>query len=285
MLALGGIAGNEMFASTAQRVNRGRIGIQLFSVRHDLPRDFEGTLKKLSDIGFSSVETYGFNGETFLDRNWKDVNNLVRGLGMRISGSHCSPGSGILPEDTNAPQWDTWKKIADKLREVGATWAVQPSPPAPITTLWEIKRLADHFNRCGQVCKERGVKFGFHNHPASLGRIERETILEFMINNTDPELVYFQLDIRHAINGGGNILHLLRTYPKRIPMWHASDYDSGIREYTNLGKGNVPYRLMFNLPDAGGLEDLTVEQELTGDIFALCKIDFDFLKLFSWTGV
>ena len=286
VIALGAIAGEKMFAAPAPHApNKGRIGIQLYSVRNDLPKDFEGTLKKLSDIGYSQIETYGFNGDKFLNRTMKEVSVIVNGMGMTISSTHC--GSGMLPENTSAPEWDNWKKISDQLKEGGGKWAVLSSLPLRNpATLDDYKRISDMFNLLGEVCRQRGTKFAFHNHAEVFGRVEGEVALEYMIKNTDPNLVFFQLDMGHTINGGGHILNLMRTYPKRIPLWHASDFDAGIREYIGLGQGSVPYKLMFDLPDTGGLELLTVEQESTeGDIFAKCKMDFDFLKQFKWTEV
>jgi len=285
LLAAGAIANQELFAGMAPKLNKGRIGIQLYSIRNDLPKDFEGSLKKLSAIGYSQVETYSFDGDKFFGRTMKEVSDIVTGMGMSIESTHC--GTRMLPEDTNAPEWDAWKKICDQLKIGGGKWTVLSSLPGGSSpkTFDGLKRITDQFSRMGAVCKQRGVKFAFHNHAEVFERGERETIIEYLIKNTDPELVFFQLDMGHTINGGGNILQLMRTYPKRIPLWHASDYDSGVREYTGLGQGNVPYKLMFDLPDAGGLELLTVEQERTGDIFAMCKADFDFLKQFKWTGV
>ena len=286
-LAIGSIAGKEMFAAEAPKSNSGRIGIQLYSVRNNLPNDFVGTLKKLSDIGFSAVELYGFNAETvqFLNRPIKEINSLVNLGGMRISSTHA--GSGLLPEDTNAPAWDYWKIISNQIKSVGGEWAISASlPTRRPSSLDDYRRIAAHFNRVGDVCKRRGVRFAFHNHHEVFERIEGEVPLEFLIKNTDPELVSYQLDMGHTVRGGGNILNLLRTYPKRFPLWHASDYHSTNEAYTNLGQGSVPYKAMFELPELVNLEQLTVEQESTeGDIFALCKIDFDFLKQFSWTRV
>jgi len=291
VLALGSIANEKMFAASAPppAPNKGRIGIQLYSVRNDLPRDFVGTLKKLSDIGYSAVELYGFNAETvqFLNRPIKEIASLVSLGGMSISSTHA--GSGMFPEDTNDPRWDYWKIISNQIKSVGGEWAISASlpmsRPGP-TTLDDYRRIAAHFNRTGEVCKRRGVRFAFHNHHEVFDRIQGEVPLEFLIKNTDPELVSFQLDMGHTVRGGGNILNLLRTYPKRFPLWHASDYHATDKVYTNLGQGSVPYKEMFNLPEITNLEHLTVEQESTeGDIFEKCKIDFDFLKQFKWTGV
>ena len=285
-LALGSIAGS---IGCAGNEKQRRIGIQLYSVRNDLPNDFEGVLKKLSEIGFSSVETYGFNGERFGrpfgNRTMQEVDAIVRELGMSISGSHCS--SRILPENTNAPEWDYWKKCADQLKSVGAKWIVQSTLPQgnDVNTIDDLMRISAHFNRVGEICRQSDMRFGFHTHRDVFDKIDDEIVIEYIIKNTDSGLFSVQLDMGHVVNGGGDIMYLLRTYPGRIPMWHASDYHATNRVYTNLGQGSVPYREMFALPRTARLEYLTVEQELTGDIFALLKSDFDYIKQFRWTRV
>ena len=281
LLAAGSIAGQEMFAAAA-KPNKGRIGIQLYSIRDELPKDFVGSLKKLSAIGYSAVEPYGFNGDKFFDRTMKELSVLVKDMGMTISGTHT--GSRLLPEDTNAPEWDFWKKCAAELKSGGGKWAIQAGFPGASRTLDDLKRIAAHFNRVGEVCKKGGVKFAFHNHHAEFGKVENEVILDFIIKNTDPKLVFFQLDLGHTVNGGGDCVRYIRDFPKRIPLWHASDFDAVTRKYTEVGKGSVPYKTLFGLPKLA-LEQLTVEQETGGDIFASCKADFDYLKKFKWTKV
>jgi sugar phosphate isomerase/epimerase len=280
-LALGSVAGQHTFAAMTAKLNKGRIGIQLYSVKDELSNDFEGTLKKLSAIGYSAVELYGFTGDKFLNRyTGKELSDIVKDMGMSISGAHT--GSGILPEDVNAPEWDFWKKRAEYLRSGGAKWAVQAGYPGA-KSVDDLNRIAEHFNRTGEVCKTSGVKFAYHNHDAELGKIDGEVILDFLIRNTDPKLVFFQIDLGHAVNGGGDCVRYLRDFPGRFALWHASDFDAASRTYTDVGKGSVPYPELFDLAKTSGLEVLTVEQETKGDIFASCKVDFDYLKQFKWT--
>ena len=282
LLVASSFAGQNLFAESMAKLNKGRIGIQLYSVKDYLPKDFEGTLKKLSDMGYSSVEPYGFTGDKFFDRTLKELSNLVKDMGMTISGTHT--GSGILPEDTNDKEWDFWKKCAASIKSGGGKWAIQASFPGA-RSIDDLKRIAAHFNRVGEVCKKGGVKFAYHNHNREFVKIENEVILDFLIKNTDPKLVFFQLDMGHTLNGGGDCLRYLRDYPKRIPLWHASDFDSSIRRYTEVGKGSVPYADMFEIADSSGLEQLVLEQETGSDIMASCKVGFDYLKQFKWTKV
>ena len=282
LLAASSLANQQMFASAMAKSNKGRIGIQLYSVKDELPKDFTGTLKKLSEIGFSSVEPYGFNGDKFFGRTMKELSNIVKDMGMTISGTHT--GSGLLPEDTNEKEWDFWKKCAASLKSGGGKYAVQAGFPGA-EKVDDLKRIAAHFNRVGEVCKKGGVKFAFHNHYAEFEKIEGEVILDFLIKNTDPKLVYYQLDMGHTVNGGGDCIRYLTNYPKRIVLWHASDFDAFSRKYTEVGKGSVPYPTLFNIASIAGLDQLIVEQETGGDIFASCKADFDYLKQFKWTKV
>lgn len=282
LLAAAGISSQSMFAATTAKFNKGRIGIQLYSVKDELSKDFEGTLRKLSAMGYSSIEPYGFDGDKFFGRTMKELSNLVKDMGMTVSGTHT--GSGILPEDTNAKEWDFWKKCIASIKSGGGKWAVQAGFPGAKTTD-DLKRIAAHFNRVGEVCRKGGVKFAFHNHYNEFKKIEGEVILDFLIKNTDPKPVSFQLDLGHTVNGGGDCVRYLRDFPGRIRLWHASDFDAVSRKYTEAGKGSVPYPALFDLAESTGLEQLTVEQETKGDIFASCKVDFDYLKQFKWTKV
>ena len=284
VLALSSLAGREAFASMAPAPNKGRIGIQLYSVRDDLPKDFLGTLKKLAAMGYSQVEPYGFTEEKFFNYTMKELSKVVGDLGMTISSTHTN--SGLLPEDMNDPKWDFWKKCSEYLKSGGGKYAVQAGfPGGRNLTVDELKRIAAHFNRVGEVCKKSGIKFAFHNHAGELRKVEDEVILEFLIKNTDPELVFFQMDMGHVVNGGGDCYQYLRKYPKRIAMWHASDFHAINRVYTLLGKGSAPYPAMFEIADSTALEVLTIEQETRTNVLAACKSDFDYLKQFKWTQV
>jgi len=282
LLAAGSMAGQSVFAATMAGPNKGRIGIQLYSVKDELPKDFEGTLKKLSAMGYSMVEPYGFEGDKFIGHTMKEVSDIVKDMGMTISGSHIN--AGVLSDDTKAKEWDIWKKCAASLKEGGATWGIQAWIPEA-KTLDDLKRVVAYFNRAGEVCKAGGVKFAFHNHYDEFHKIGNEVILDYFIKNTDPQLVSFQLDLGHVVNGGGDCIHYLRTYPGRIKLWHASDYDKTAKHYIEAGKGNVPYKELFELAESSGLERLIVEQETEGDIFASIKMDFDYLKQYKWTRV
>jgi sugar phosphate isomerase/epimerase len=265
------------FAAPAAK-NKNRIGIQLYSIRESLPTDFKGSFKKLADIGYHFAEAYGWDGNTFLGKSLKETVSLLNDVGMQLSGTHC--GTGLLPEDTAAKEWDYWRKSAQEMSAVGGKHLVQSWLPTEKSM--DLKRAAAQFNKIGEICKKGGVKFGYHNHYSEFKQVDGNVILDVLLQNTDPALVFFQLDLGHAVNGGGDILDYIRKYPKRFLSWHASDFKQG-KGYTEVGAGDVPYPELLKIAKSYGLEDLTVEQETAGDIYASCGIDFNYLAQFAWT--
>ena len=282
VLAAGSLAHLGLFSGCAAKQNKGRIGIQLYSIKDELAKDFTGSLKKLSEMGYSMVEPYGFTTDDFFGHTMVELSNIVKDMGMSISGSHI--WSGISVNDPTDKEWDFWKKVSGYVKSGGGTWAVQSSLPQ-VETLDDLKRVVYYFNRAAGICKQEGIKFAFHNHTEVFSMVEGELILDYLVKNTDPQLVFFQLDLGHTVNGGGDCVRIIRDFPKRIVLWHASDFDAATRKYTDVGKGSVPYPSLFEMAQSSGLEQLIVEQETQGNIFASCKADFDYLKQFKWTEV
>jgi len=282
LLAAGSLANQHLYAAVAAKPNKGRIGIQLYSIKDELAKDLKGSVKKLADMGYSVVEPYGFTKDDFFGVTMKELSKMVKDMGMTISGSHI--WSSINVDNPTDKEWDFWKNCAGIMKSGGGKWAVQSSMPE-VKKLDDLKRVISYFNRAGEICKQGGVKFAFHNHTEVFKEIEGEIILDYLIKNTDPKFVFFQMDLGHTVNGGGDCVRYIRDYPKRIPLWHASDFDTVSRSYTDVGKGSVPYPALFELAGPSGLEQLIVEQETKGDIYASCKADFDYLKQFKWTKV
>jgi sugar phosphate isomerase/epimerase len=275
--AFSAIAANT--ANMENSMNNNRIGIQLYSIREYLPDDFTGSLQKLANIGFSHAEAYGFDGNTFLGKTLKETSTIMKGMGMKLTSTHC--GTGLLPVDVQAKEWDYWRKTAHAMKEAGGYRVAQPWLPAS-KTMDDLKRSAEQFNKAGEICKKNGLKFGFHNHDGEFrDKVDGQVVIDVLLQNTDPGLVFFQLDMGHAINGGGDILEYLRKYPKRFLSWHASDFKKG-QDYTELGHGDVPYDELFKLAKSYGVEDLTMEHESGEDRFDICKRNFDFLAQYSW---
>ena len=154
--AAGLIIPETLFAMPTKKT----IGIQLYTIREMVNKDFKGTLKILSEIGYNSVEAAGYGDRKFYGYEPQEYAKICNDYGILPLSSH----SGINPENADTVIEDTAK--------AGMSYLVLPSiPKEKRQTLDDYKRLADEFNQIGEKCKKSGLKFGYHNHAFEFEKI------------------------------------------------------------------------------------------------------------------
>lgn len=254
------------------------IGVQLYSVREDIRKDADGTLKAVIEIGYKRLEAFGYREGKFFGKTPVEMKKFLSDLGASMTGSHT--GMRLLdPAADNTGQWDSWKKNCEDTKEVGCKWIVQAGYPSrQIQALDDVKRLADQFNQCGEAAKANGLKFAFHNHIDEFHEMEGEIPFDVMIRNTDPGLVTFQMDTAQLVYGGFACHDYVKKYPGRFANWHLKDANPDGEGSTEFGKGLVDLEALFAVADIAVLEDYYVEQERYNmtPLEAL-KYDYDFL--------
>ena len=119
--------------------------------------------------------------------------------------------------------------------------------------------MCDYFNEVGKIGKEYGIKLGYHNHSHEYNVMEGQVMWEYMIENTDPELVFFQMDVYWTTRGGKDPVEYLKKYPKRIQMLHIKD-DLVIGD-----SGKIDFEAIFKQFYKNGFKDYVVEQEMPYD--------------------
>lgn len=254
------------------------IGVQLYSVREEISMHVEETLKAVVAIGYKRLEAFGYRDGKFFGRTPNEMKKFLADLGATLTGSHT--GLKLLPaEGDQTGQWDRWKKNCADTAKVGCKWIVQASYPAgQIVTIDDVKRLAAQFNKSGEIAKENGLKFAFHNHIEEFHPIDGQIPYNVLIENTDPKLVAFQMDTAQLVYGGYKCDDYVRKYPGRFGNWHLKDANPDGEGSTEFGKGLVDFEALFAVADLAGLEDYYVEQERYNmtPLEAL-KYDYDFL--------
>lgn len=254
------------------------IGLQLYSLREDIQKNADATIKAAIEIGYKRLEAYGYQDGKFFGKTPKEMKLFLADLGATMTGSHT--GMRLLnPEEDNTAQWDAWKKNVEDTAELGCKWIVQASyPTRQIQTISDVKRLADQFNKCGELAKAGGLKFAFHNHVHEFYDIEGQIPYDVMITNTDKELVAYQLDTAQMVYGGFACHDYIKKYPGRFSNWHLKDANFDGEGSTEFGKGLVDFEALFAVANIAGLEDYYVEQERYNMTPLEClKYDYDFL--------
>ena len=254
------------------------IGLQLYSLREDIQNDAEGTIKAAIEIGYKRLESYGYREGKFFGKTPKEMKQFLADLGAKMTGSHT--GMRLLdPEADNTERWDAWKKNVEDTVEVGCKWIVQASYPArQIQTISDVERLADQFNRCGEIAKAGGLKFAFHNHVDEFKELDGQIPYDVMLTKTDKDLVTFQMDTAQLVYGGFKCHDYVKKYPGRFANWHLKDANPDGEGSTEFGEGLVDFEALFAVADIAVLEDYYVEQERYNMApLESVKFDYDFL--------
>lgn len=227
------------------------IGIQLYTIRDLVNADLKGTLEKLAKIGYKTIEAAGYSEGRFYGMPAGDYKNFVSDLGLIPISSH----AGFNLE--NAQQ------VIDDHVEAGITYLVVPSIPAEKRqSMDDYKKLADEFNKIGELCKKSGLTFGYHNHAFEFEQMDGRVPYDVLLGFTESELVTMQLDTYWMIYGGSNPKDYFKRYPGRFKLWHVKDMDNTEkRESTEIGSGIIDFNELFKMKEKAGLEYYFVEQE------------------------
>ena len=247
-LALGGAA--------LAAENKQRFGIQLFSLPKLLQADVHKAIALLAQMGYREVEPYGpytFSAPEALAR-WKMVSPSLGFTGSGYFGLSGSEFKALLASHgMTAPSMHTdfstldknMKQLGEAGRELGFTYVGLPSIPEDRRkTLDGYKRMADTFNRIGKEAKASGVRFAYHNHGYGLQPMEGVIPVEYLLANTDPELVFFEMDLYWTLAGGADPIEYLRKHPGRYRLMHVKDMQ-GRRRFSGDGGNSTQWIELF----------------------------------------
>ena len=246
------------------------LGLQLYSVRQLLPKDYDGTLKQIGSLGFREVESAGY-----YNHSAAQVKQAMSNAGLHLVSAHYSM-------DNLQQQLD---QILPFNKELGVSYIICSFPgfkdPARVKnmnpkdkiaafTLEDWRWNAEQFNAIGEKVSAAGMKFGYHNHTMEFHEVDGVVPYAELLRLTSPSKVTMEMDCGWVVVGGGNPIEYLRKYPTRITMLHVKDFKgitaaSSIRNVptiVELGQGSIDYRPIFAQAAKSGLvKHCFVEQE------------------------
>jgi sugar phosphate isomerase/epimerase len=241
------------------------IGLQLYTVRDAMGTDPLGTLQKVAQIGYNSVENATYTGsEKFYGMDavtYKKVlseNGLVANSGHYRLGEEQEKGA-----DVKGTILHDWQRAVDDASTVGLKYMVC----AYLSTyergdLDHYKKLADIFNKAGETCKKSGIQFCYHNHDFEFQVQNGVFPYDIILEKTDKNNVKMEVDLYWIKKAGQDPLALFQKHPGRFPLWHVKDMSKEAdQSFAAVGTGIIDFKTIFQHKDQAGMKYFFVEQD------------------------
>lgn len=249
---------NTASKTTGGAGNGGRVdpsklfGIQLYTLRDDMPKDPKGVLKQLSDYGYRQVESYEGPQGMFWGMSNTAFKTYLDSLSLTIISSHCDFKKDL-------------ERKAAEAAAIGMSYLICPWL-GPQKSLDEFKKAADDFNKAGEICRKNGIRFAYHNHDYSFTKLEGEYPQDVMMSRTDAALVDFEMDVYWVVTAGESPEAWMRKYPNRFRLSHIKDRSKtapASEKFASctLGEGSIDYASLIKTAKLQGMRYLIVEQE------------------------
>ena len=190
------------------------IGLQLYSIRDSIKKDVPGAIAKVGKMGYKFVEASGYADGKFYNMQPAEFKALCAKNGMTILSSHTGRP---VPDSTNFEETMAWWDVCiDAHIAAGAKFIIQASMGrSAYESLEGLKAWCDYFNKVGEKCNAKGIRFGYHNHNREFTtKFDGITLYDYMLENTDPSKLMFQLDLYWCVDGGANPVDYFNKYPR-----------------------------------------------------------------------
>lgn len=272
-----------------QKRQKGIIGVQLYSIRDDMSKDPLGSLKQVAKMGYEYVEHANYVDRKFYGYKPVEFKKVLDDLGLKMISGHTVMGRQHWDEAKNDFS-DSWKYTIEDAAVLQQKYVVSPSMDNSMRKTYDdFNHYMDIFNKCGELCKKQGMKFGYHNHDFEFSeKLNNERLFDIMMKKMDPELVVVQLDIGNLYNGGAVALDEVKKYPGRFENIHVKDEivaKEGREKYesTIIGKGIVNAKEVVDLATKiGGTKVYIIEQESYQGMTPMACIEEDLKVMKSW---
>jgi sugar phosphate isomerase/epimerase len=244
------------------------IGLQLYTIRDAMTTDVPGSLKKVSDMGYKYVELADYANRKFYGYEPVEFIKIVNDLGMEVIGSHTQvEGVGVT--------LDNAKIMAEDHAKLGVRYCLQPWIVEEMrNSIATYQKMAANWNQIGQVMKEFGIQFGYHNHNFEFATVEGKVpYFDIMLAELDKDLVTMEIDLFWASKAGQNLVEIFKKYPGRFQLFHMKDmykneapfFEVIKDDIAPVGEGVINFKEILAARDIAGMKYMVVEQDESRD--------------------
>lgn len=255
--------------------NKKPLAIQLYTVRDAIAENLEKSLERLAELGFKQLEIYGYDGK-FFGKTRTEFQTILKNVDLEVISSHHTTG---IVHNTKGTLLNNWEKSVEDLHFIGAKYMVCSYLFEEERTIELYKKLPELLNRSGLITNKAGIDFAYHNHDFEFEKFEDKTVYDFILDNTDSDLVKFELDLFWIAKAGFNPLDYFEKYPKRFPLWHVKDMKAGTKDFTEIGRATIDFKTIFESKEKVGLKYWFLEQDSSDkDIFESIKTSKNYIR-------
>jgi sugar phosphate isomerase/epimerase len=250
LLASGLTLGNlpRLHGSTPKTGEISNFGLQLYTLRDVITKDPQGVLRQVGKFGYRQIESYEGPQGMFWGMGHVAFQQFLAEHGMTLTSSH-------------ANVFTDFERKVEQAAAIGIEQLVCPWIGGQ-AQLDDYRKMADTFNELGRIANQAGIRFAYHNHGYTFEQKEGEFPQDILLQETDPALVDFQMDLYWVENADQRSIEWLKKYPGRFTTSHVKDMSTGDKpESTVLGTGVIDFATILRVGQDNGMKQFIVEQE------------------------
>ncbi|MCX2803088.1 sugar phosphate isomerase/epimerase [Microbulbifer thermotolerans] len=224
-------------------------GLQLYTLRSLMKKNVAGTLAAVAEIGYREVEFSDYFG-----LKPTEVRRMLDAEGLSAPAVH-------VPLQILETQLEQALEAAHR---IGHRYLVLPWLEERQRGTENFKRLAERCNEWGEKCRAAGLRFAYHNHDFEFSADGGFVPYDWLLENTDPDLVSFEMDLFWIAKANREPEGYFKKYPGRFPLWHLKDMDAN-GNMVDVGAGVIDFKKIILGADMAGFEFGFVEHDQPDD--------------------
>jgi sugar phosphate isomerase/epimerase len=258
------IESRKVLADSSRRIDS--IGLQLYTLRKELEKDFDSTIRKVAAIGYQEVEFAGY-----YNRSPSHVRQTLNDAGLSSPSAHVALKT--IARDLGRAI-ETAITIGHHYLVLGYLESQERQ------SLDDYKALADTLNLAGEECRKAKLQLAYHNHDFEFASVNGEVPYDLLLRSTDRELVKMELDLYWITKAKRRPDEYFARYPGRFELFHVKDMDRTPRRFfTEVGKGTIDFKRILEHSLQAGVKHYFIEQdEIPGPPFESIKVSYEYLR-------
>lgn len=232
-------------------MTKAQVGIQLYTLKDQTQTDFLGTIRKVADMGYQAVEFAGYFGVPA-----RELRAFIDDCGLAAPSAHVGLDFSDMDKMVSG-----LKQQIEYALELGLEYIITPSSPfSPVPTAEEVDRAVSFLEKAAELVREAGLQYGYHNHDFEFKQVNGKAIMDHFLERIPAGSLIAEFDLGWVHKGGSRPVDYVRKYAGRVPLVHVKDFAEG-RSDTEVGRGKVDFKSVFDIAEQAGIRYYIVEQE------------------------